>query len=167
MPTNIISLSLALVLIALPVKYSQAKPEEHSQHDTAHLHHGSEQAMHLNAGVRWETDVPLRQAMAELRRDVRPLMQEIHKDLLTADRYEALAQGVLDQVTYMIEHCELEGEADAQLHLVIAQLVAGANTMQSKVQGQARRDGAMRVVGALNDYATYFEDPAFEELKHQ
>lgn len=166
MSTKIISFSLAFALIASPVGLVHANVQEHSQPGNVHHHHASNQAMHLNQGARWETDAPLRKAMATLKNDIRPLMQEIHEDELEAERYDRLALSVENQVTYMIENCELEGEADAQLHLVIAQLLAGASALRGEAQDQARRDGAIRIVGALNDYATYFEDPTFEKLEH-
>ncbi len=68
------------------------------------------------------------------------------------------------QVAYMVENCKLSAEADAQLHLIIAQLLAGADAMSGAPAGQ--RDGAVTVVGALGDYATYFADDSFKPLEH-
>lgn len=166
MSSKIINLSLAVALVVLPVGLTHGSTLGHAHAEESHQHHGTNEAMQLNNGDRWETDAPLRQAMAKLRGDIRPLMQEIHQNNLAAEGYDALALSVQDQVTYMIQNCELEGDADAQLHLVIAQLLAGADAMKGETQDQPRRDGAVQVVGALNDYATYFEDPTFEKLQH-
>ncbi len=79
-------------------------------------------------------------------------------------RYGELAETVRGQVAYMVENCKLSAEADAQLHLIIAQLLAGADAMSGAPAGQ--RDGAVTVVGALGDYATYFADDSFKPLEH-
>lgn len=171
MSRTIPGMVLAVAMATAPVAYAQAQEHAHGE-DAQHAHqsHGAQGAelhsLQLNDGSQWETDAPLRKAMARLRQDIHPLMPNIHQDELSEERYDALAVSVNDQVAYMIEHCELEGEADAQLHLVIADLMTGADVMQGKTTGQARRNGAIRVVGALNNYATYFNDPEFEKLGH-
>lgn len=168
MSSTITGLVLAIAVAVAPVAVAQA--EHHVQGDNAHQTHAGHGAdlpgLQLNDGNQWETDVPLRKAMARLREDIRPLMSDIHRNQLPEERYGALAVSVNNQVAYMIEHCKLEGEADAQLHRVIADLMAGASVMQGKDADQARRNGAIRVVGALNNYATYFNDPEFEKLGH-
>lgn len=151
-------LAVAFAIAPMSLSVVHAKDAHHHHHD-----HGVN-ALQLNDGSQWETDAPLRKAMAVLRSEIQPLLPVIHEDELAADRYESLATTVNDQVTYMIENCGLEGEADAQLHLVIADLMAAASIMQG--DEDSRRDGAVRAVGALNNYATYFDDPAFEKLGH-
>lgn len=169
MPSKTLGLCLVIAIGVGSVSLSHAATGADTHADTnsheAHQQHGAiRDGLQLNNGSQWQTDAPLRKAMATLRKDIHPLMSEIHQDQLGADRYTALAVSVNDQVTYMIEHCQLEGDADAQLHLIIADLMAAANALHGKDQSQARRDGAIRVVGALNNYATYFEDESFEKL---
>ncbi|GGD02645.1 hypothetical protein [Halopseudomonas salina] len=169
MPNHTLGLCLAIVITALPLSLSHAE-------DNAGAHaHGGEthqqqserpNALQLNNGNQWQTDGPLRKAMARLRNDLQPLALDIHQRRLSVDHYDAIAASVNDQVTYMIDNCELEAQADAQLHVIIAELMAGVVLMQGDKHGQARSDGAIRVVEALNSYATYFNDPTFEKLDH-
>jgi hypothetical protein len=63
-----------------------------------------------------------------------------------------------------VQNCKLEPEADAQLHIVIAELLAGAEAMQGKEPGVARRAGAKRVVKALNAYGEHFEHAGWKRL---
>ncbi|MEH6387362.1 MULTISPECIES: hypothetical protein [Pseudomonas] len=167
MPSKTSALCLAITLAVLPIGVAHAESHSHAHGHEAHqTHEMGEHTLRLNNGSQWETDAPLRKAMGILRQDIHPLMPEIHNDRLSDDGYEALAQQVNDQVKYMIENCELEAEADAQLHLIIAELMAGANALQGEAEDQARRDGAIRVVGALNSYAAYFNDASFKKLGH-
>ena len=87
----------------------------------------------------------------------------IHANNLPQDKYEALADVVNTQITYMIENCELEPAADAQLHIVLHTLMDGAKAMQSKDEARA---GAVKVVGAIKNYTLYFNDPSLQPLQH-
>jgi hypothetical protein len=67
-------------------------------------------------------------------------------------------------VAGIVQNCKLEPEADAQLHIVIAELMAGAEAMEGKVKGETRRAGAERVAKALNAYGEHFEHPGWKRL---
>lgn len=167
MPSKTLGLVLAIALAAVPLSLSYAESAFHDHSNEAHQHQGADaNALYLDNGSEWKSDAPLRKAMAKLRSDLHPLMPVIHQDELAVNQYEKLADSVNKQVNYMIENCELEGEADAQLHLIIADLMASAKAMQGEAENQVRRDGAIRMVGALNNYATYFDDKSFETLDH-
>ena len=75
--------------------------------------------------------------------------------------YDALAAAVNRNVAYAVERCKLAPAADAQLHLVIAELLAGAEAMEGKAAAP-RHDGAVRVAQALKSYAKYFRHPGFK-----
>lgn len=165
-----LALCLATAVALLPVSLTYAQVDINSHADN-HAHEGhqlgsADAGLRLDNGSQWQTDAPLRTAMAALRNEIHPLMASIHQDQLAVSRYQALAASVNAQVSYMIEHCELDGDADAQLHLIIADMLAAARLMQGDAQGQPRRDGAIGIVGALNNYATYFDHPGFELLGH-
>jgi hypothetical protein len=49
------------------------------------------------------------------------------------------------------------------LHLVVADLLAGADVMQGKAKGQAA-EGAHKVVVAANSYGRYFDHPGWKAL---
>jgi hypothetical protein len=70
------------------------------------------------------------------------------------------------EVGYMVSNCKLEPKADAQLHLVIAGIVEGVEAMEGKARKVKRQDGAVKVLGALEKYAAYFDDPGFKPIGH-
>ena len=135
-----------------------------------HKHeHGSEKAMatlQLNAGKKWETDAALRQAMGNLREAMAASLHKIHEDRLSKDGYASLAKKVESEVGNIVANCKLGTQADEQLHLVITDLLAGAEQMAGKAKAVKRRDGAVRVIGALEKYGNYFDDPSFKQISH-
>jgi hypothetical protein len=66
----------------------------------------------------------------------------------------------------MVNNCKLEPKADAQLHLIIAEILEGVEAMEGKVKNLKRQDGAVKVIGALENYGTYFDDPSWNPIKH-
>jgi len=114
---------------------------------------GGEAQLTLNYGKKWQTDAPLRQGMENIR-------DALGKGM----KYEALAAEVTAEVAGIVQNCKLEPEADAQLHLVIAELVAGAEAMEGKLADVTPRDGAERVAKALNAYGEHFDHAGWKRL---
>ena len=115
-----------------------------------HHHHGTEGAkLVLNQGKKWQTDAPLRQGMSNIRAAV-----------ASGTKPQALAGRVNAEVAYIVQNCKLPEDADAQLHRVIAELLAGADEMK----GGHAHEGAERVVKALNQYGRFFDHPGWRKL---
>ncbi len=135
---------------------------------TAHSHeHGAAAAtLQLNAGQKWETDGALRQAMGNIHQAMSISLQQVHENRLPKKGYDALAQTVQDEVGSIIATCKLEPKADAQLHLIVAELLEGAEQMTGKTTKVTRQTGAVRVIGALEKYGTYFDDAGFKPIAH-
>lgn len=132
----------------------------------AHEHgHGAQEAkLVLDHGKKWQTDEPLRQGMANIRGAVAKDVQAIHANKATPKQYEALAAKVNAEVAGIVQNCKLPPEADAQLHIVVAELMAGAEAMEGKEQGVTRRAGAERVAKALNAYGEHFDHAGWKRL---
>lgn len=149
---------LVALLLALAVA-APAAAHEHAHHHAA----PAPKKLTLNAGQPWPTDAPLRQAMGRIRQALAGELPQIHAQRLDAAGYAVLARTVEAEVGNIVADCRLEPAADAQLHLIVADLLAGSRQMAGKKQRQA---GAVKVVQALNNYATYFADPGFARLDH-
>ena len=160
--------NLALALLtslslgaAFPATAAAAADSHEHQHDA----HGAAPAkLQLNQGRKWATDAPLRQAMAAMRADLAGRLHAIHKGSLAKEDYAALGKGIEAQVGTVVSQCKLEPKADAMLHLVIADLVGAAETMQGKAAGQPA-EAAHRAVMALNGYGKYFVHPGWVAIK--
>jgi hypothetical protein len=148
--------SIALVVVsALP---AAATAQVH-QHEGA-----TTQALELNAGKKWETDAPLRKGMSDIRNAIAGDKNAIHAGKLSDAQYDALAKKVDTQIAYIVQNCKLPPEADAQLHLVIAQIAEGSEAMKGRDKNATRRAGAEKVVAALNAYGRHFQHPGWPSL---
>ena len=138
-----------------------AEPSGHS-HDRA----GAPAELSLDEGKKCASDEPLRKAMTNIRNALDESLQAIHEGKLSATQYGALAKKVNGEVGYMVSNCKLEPNADAQLHLIIAEILEGVEALDGKVKKLKRRDGTIKVIGALENYGTYFDDPSWKPIKH-
>ena len=131
-----------------------------------HHHHGdgAEQKLQLNAGKKWVTDASLRQAMDGINQAMVTAVPLIHKNRFSEADYAKLAAGINEKVAYAVANCQLAPEADAMLHLLIAELTAGAEAMAGK-GGTSRHDGAVRVLQALQSYGKYFQHPNWKAAR--
>lgn len=125
-----------------------------------HHHHGESAShkMQLNAGQKWATDASLRQAMDGINRAMATALPLIHKNRFSVAEYDKLAAGINEKVAYAVENCRLAPDADAMLHLLIAELAGGAEAMAGQA-AVSRHDGAVRVLQALRSYGQYFRHP--------
>jgi len=128
--------------------------------------HGHEPGAHtltLDEGKKWETDAPLRQGMLSIRDAMAADHAAIGAGKESAAQYQALAKRVDEQVAYVVGNCKLKPEADANLHLVLADIIAGAEMMKGK-NAAKRRDGASKVIRALQTYPDYFNHPGWRAV---
>lgn len=157
-------LSLFSLLVAVTAINAStfAASSAHQNHD----HASAPATLSLNAGKKWETDQPLRNSMTSIRTSMDASLDRIHEGKFSTANYGALAKKINDAVSNMVSNCKLEPKADDQLHLIIAQLLEGAEAMEGKTKGAKRMDGAVRVLGALENYGNYFADPSWKPIKH-
>jgi len=130
----------------------------------AHSHAADAPAkLALDHGKKWTTDAPLRQRMGEIRALMAPQVGAVHGKKLSPTQYAALGTAIEQKVAAIVAECKLPTDADAMLHLIVADLVAGADIMQGKAAGDPA-DGAHKVVTAANAYGRYFNDAGWKPL---
>jgi hypothetical protein len=101
--------------------------------------------------------------MSEIRAALAAKAVAIHKGTLTPDDYKALGTLVQAHVANIVTECKLEPAADENLHLIVAELSAGADAMQGKAK-VAPAAGAVQTVGAVNQYDRYFKHPGWKPM---
>jgi hypothetical protein len=151
------ALASALLFSGVSLASTDAALHDHDHGDTPF-------ELQLDNGQKWAIDPPLRKAMGDISDAMRQSLDAIHHDRLPAEDYVALATQVNDGIAHMVANCELPPDADAQLHMIIAQLMAGSEKMASS--SEISRDGAVQVIGALDAYAEYFDDAQFVPVAH-
>lgn len=129
-----------------------------------HGHGGAEShKLQLDHGKKWSTDEPLRKGMGEIRSLIDAQHAGIHKGRLKPADYAALGEKIEAQVGYVVANCKLDAEADANLHIVVGEILEGVEAMKGK-EKRSPRAGAGKVVDALNDYGKYFDHPGWKRL---
>lgn len=135
-----------------------------TEHD-AHKAGADAVKLTLDNGKKWATDEALRKGMGNIRTELEASLHEIHAGKLSAAGYNDLAKKVSTEVGGIVAQCKLEPKADAQLHLVVADLLDGVETMQGKAPKVKRQAGAAKVLAALDQYGNYFDHPNWQPIK--
>ena len=120
----------------------------------------------LNQGRKWATDEPLRAGMGRIRGLVEPQLGAAHAGKLTPVQYRELATQVETEVGGIVANCKLEPKADAMLHLVIADIGAGTDTMAGKDAKTRPALGLVKVAQAVNQYGSHFDHPGFKPIRN-
>jgi hypothetical protein len=134
-----------------------APAEEHA-HD-----HGASADMALQrppSGGNWATDAPLRQGMEAIHVALVAALPTFEKGEMSAAEAQALAGVVTSQVQFLLANCRLEPDADAQLHILIGQMMSAAEAM---VADAASVDGVPKLHEAVQLYGDYFEHPGLHD----
>lgn len=132
----------------------------------AHGHEGATlQALKLDAGRKWATDAPLRKGMTDIRNAVIADKEAIRAGKLGETRYDVLAKKIDDSVAYIVKNCKLPPEADANLHLIIAEIMQASDAIKGRDRQVSRRAGVEKVIAALEAYDKYFDHPGWQPLK--
>lgn len=145
----------------LSVGAQQAMAQHHD-----HAHEKAAQAqLTLNKGQKWVTDDNLRLGMSRIRDALTAQLPSIRAGKATTKQYRAVAQQTNEQIEFMVQKCKLEPAADAMLHLLLADIIAGAEAMQQK-KGNDARKGAEKIAHTLEKYGAYFEHPGWQGIRH-
>jgi hypothetical protein len=136
---------------------------DHSKHGQGVPH-----KLELNAGKKWATDEPLRKAMSALRESVVGALAVVHSGKETPATFEATSKEIASQISYMVANCKLEPKADAQLHVLIGDMLKGAEVLEGKQPGVQKAEGLVTVARALNAYGEHFSHPGWQaiDLRH-
>lgn len=149
-----------LLATALASPLAASAAGAHDDHGSAKTHQ-----LQLDAGKKWGTDAPLRQAMTAIHGSVTQILPAAHAGKATKAGYDAFGGAVDQQVAYMVENCKLPPEADAQLHIIVADLMAGAEAAQGKHGEKQRAAGVVKVAQASNAYGKYFDHGGWKTIK--
>lgn len=129
----------------------------------AHSHAADTLEPTLNNGAKWPTDGALRYGMSEIRTLVADALPKVHSGRFLAADYERFAVGVLGQVESITASCKLPQEVDAQLHLVLAKIIEGAEQIKL---GKSPVDGIVTVMSGIDAYGKYFDHVGWQPLGH-
>ena len=132
----------------------------------AHDHgKSSPHKLELNAGKKWGTDDALRQAMSTIHTSVSQIQPRAHSGKAKADDYEAFSKDVTAQVAYIVENCKLDPQADAQLHIIVADIMSGVEAAEGKEGEKQRASGVVKIAQASNAYGKHFDHAGWKAIQ--
>ena len=129
----------------------------HGDGDRAAVHshaHETPAQLTLTAGQKWATDASLRTGMQKIRELIAPVVAVPAGNALDPQQARQLSDGVQAQVSFLISHCKLDPKADAVLHVLIADLLKGAELLKKPDTGS---EGMNLVLRVLDQYPQYFD----------
>jgi hypothetical protein len=151
MRTNLITLLMAL---SSSLSTYAGNPHQHS-HETQ---------LHLNHGKKWQTDQSLREGMEQIRKLIITNQPKLKTTSADQTLFADVAGEIEKQVQAIFKSCKLPPEADAQLHILIVQIIEGAKKMREAVESEDQRTGVIEVTEALVKYGQYFDHRGWEKL---
>jgi fructose-specific component phosphotransferase system IIB-like protein len=156
------SLAVLVAIAVLGTGIPAVAVAQHSHDSHSHAAHESPR-LTLDAGRKWATDAPLRRAMEDIQSALYQQRQAILERNLGEAQSKALGQLIEARVATIVAECKLEPRADANLHIVVADLVEAADVLQGKSRQKPFR-GAAKAVRAAQMYATYFDHPGWRPV---
>lgn len=95
-----------------------------------HSHqHPAPAAAQTAPAQRWATDAPLRTGMAKIRTAVDAL-QHYERGHMGPEQAVESATQIQQHIAYLVANCKLQPQADAALHVIIAELGASAQALK-------------------------------------
>lgn len=132
----------------------------------AHDHgKSSPHKLELNAGKKWGTDDALRQAMSTIHTSVSQILPKAHSGKAKAADYEAFSKDITAQVAYIVENCKLDPQADAQLHIIVADIMSGVEAAEGKEGEKQRASGVVKIAQASNAYGKHFDHAGWKAIQ--
>lgn len=158
------TLSLTLfVLLSAPLFAFSAGQHHHGSAATA----SHPITLELKDGMKWPTDLPLRKGMSAIREITAATIASAHANKATDATYDDAARRIDREVASIVQNCKLDPAADAQLHVVISEIMASSGVMAGKAPAKPRMDGLHRVAEALDAYGTHFAHAGWKRLDVQ
>lgn len=155
---QLLACALTATCLTIPAM-AQNQPAHHPVHE--HPVKKERAQPELNHGKRWATDTSLREGMIRIRTAVLEAQESSVDGKLNRAKATTLATSVDTALNYMFEHCKLEPEADANLHILLERLMHAANAVKTAPDST---EGVPEIMEVLEAYPRYFDHPDWQSL---
>ena len=117
----------------------------------------------LDHGRKWATDAPLREGMTQIRKALARQHAAVKKGTMSDAGYAELGAAIEKNVASIVANCKLSPEADANLHVIVAELVGAADELKAGAAA-SHEEAARKAMNAVNLYGRYFDHPGWKPL---
>jgi len=114
------------------------------------------------SGTKWPVDDALLLGMQRIGQAIERGLVMMREGTASSGSYDALASKIRKELSAIAQGCHLAPEADAQLHLVLVELMDGVEMIEGKRAGVDRREGLNRLMQALESYVRHFDHPNWQ-----
>ncbi len=153
------------LLMGLSFLFSTAAIGADHKHGHKHDHGEHKTLKELKPDKKFESDAPLRSHMKTIRKDLQSRMNEVHSGKFTAKDYQTLASKIDRSIQNIFKDCKLKADADAALHVILSEMMAGSSAMKTGPTSKDRAQGFIKVAKGLEKYGEVFIDPGWTPLK--
>lgn len=143
-------ISALLILCTLP-----AQAEVHNDHHQEGTHQEAI-TLQLDHGKPWATDASLRQGMERVYKAVSLAQTASVDGVLNKAVAQTLSAEIDGSLAFMFEHCRLDPEADANLHILLERLMHASDSLKESLSSA---DGLSEALNVLEIYPHYFAHP--------
>ena len=139
------------------ITYFEVKSLAEDSHH--HHHHGSEKKtkLTLNKGQKWPTDKVLRHHMEAIHTKIKALIPKIKSNKAKNKDYKTFANSIERNINSIFKNCKLEPEVDAQLHIVLAEIIEGKEELKKDLSLEEKHDSLHKIINAYKKYIKYFD----------
>ena len=149
---------ITLVLAALISTKSFAEDQAHSK---SHSHSkAAKQKLKLNKGKKWSTDSPLRTNMDSIHAELKKNLDPIHANKFTAAQFNSFGTHIESKVQNIFKSCKLPPKADAQLHIILIDLMQAKDILKTKKTNKEYHEATVKVLTAVQNYEKFFNHKA-------
>lgn len=126
---------------------------DHEHHDSNKL----EQSLNLNNGKKWSTDKALRTNMSEIHKDLKKILEKTKSNKVAISDYQLFGKNLNDNINNIFKNCKLEPKADAQLHVIMAELLKASKELTSTSMIAKKKEAAHDILSNYKKYLKYFD----------
>ena len=112
----------------------------------------------------WQMEIASPQGLEQLLSDMNGaagLVADAHRGALSGAQATALRARIEAEVADMVAQCKLAPKADAVLHILLTEILQGAEAVAADPQSAS---GMPRIIEALRQYPVYFAHPGWTPL---
>lgn len=157
-------MKLLLIILVYFVFQSTFAESEHHDH---HEHGKTGIVLTLNNGKKWSTDKPLRENMSKIHDHIKSKLGRINKKKMRDDEFKGLGKKIKGNIDAIFANCKLTPKADAQLHIILAEMLSENSKLTGKFSTEEKTVAVMEILKNYKAYLKHFDHSEVKSTKNR